>query len=697
MLMTVIMLVLLAATLGVFAFSVRNRLKVLMAARPSDRFNSWWERVDEVLVVMFGQKKMFARKVDVFAGIMHALIFWGFMVLLVRSINLVGSAFTSDWHWDVLTLVPWVGGWLSHAYAFLKDITEAVVALMIIIGLYRRIVVKPERLTINYDGFVILGLILTLMVTDFLMDGAAFANPSTAAVTLAERAYSPVGSLFATAYAALNLSPDLLLVLRQVFYWIHVVSLFFFLNYLPYSKHIHVLTVLFNVFFFNHRKGFPLETVRDIEKEFEKETPVIGAQKLEQLSWSHLLNAFTCTECGRCALNCPAKLSGKALNPKAANEVLKHEIDHIQPFILGCKKAEEREALTPLIQAIQEEVIWDCTTCRSCEQNCPVMNEYVQGFVDMRRYLTMMESNFPNELNTVFKNLENKSNPWGMPMGDREKWCEDLAVPKRRDLEVAPDYLFFVGCAGAFDDASIKTARAIVKILNAAGVSYAILGTEEGCTGDTARRLGNEYLYQMQAQANIEMFNTYGVKKIITMCPHCFQTIGNEYPDLGGSYEVIHHTQLIQQLLAEGRIKLDKRLDKAIAFHDSCYLGRYNEIYQEPREVLRAIPGTRLVEADRSFELGMCCGAGGGHFWMEEHKGTRMNHLRTEQLAEVKPDLISTACPFCKVMLRDGVADKSLDEQIKVKDVAELVADAMPAPSNVGGLATEPAPGAPAA
>ena len=674
----VAMLVLLAITLGVFTFSVRKRVKVLMSVGKKDRFGDWWERFDQFLVVMLGQKKMFKEKVDVAAGIVHALIFWGFLVLLIRSINLVGSAFTEHGHFDLFFWAPPV----SLAYAFLKDITEAVVALMVAYNIFRRAVLKPERLTINWDGYTVLGLIFTLMVTDFFMDGAAFANPERMAIpaVAAEANVAVVGALFAKGYAAMGLSPAALEAIRQVFYWLHVGALFFFLNYLPYSKHMHVLSVAPNVFFFNNQKGFPLPTPSDLEKEFEKEEPKIGASKLEDLSWTQVLNAFTCTECGRCTLNCPAHLTHKPLSPKEMMEVWKHHIDEVQPFLLGCKPAEERDKLTPMIEQLKPEAIWACTTCRSCEENCPVMNEYVASFVDVRRYLTLIESNFPSELNKVFKALENKSNPWGLPMGDREKWCDDLDVPKMSawERETPPEILFWVGCAGAYDDASIKTARAIVKILRAAKVDFAILGNEEGCTGDVARRLGNEYLYQIQAQANIETFKGYNITKILVMCPHCLQTIGNEYPDLGGQYEVVHHTQFIQKLIAEGRLPLEKPCEKKVVYHDSCYLGRYNNIYDEPREILSSIQGTTVVEAHRSRELGFCCGAGGGWFWMEEEPEHRMNAERSKQLLETAPDLVATACPFCKVMIRDGVAGAGADEKTAVRDLAEIVADSLP-------------------
>ena len=677
--------ILLLATMALFAYSANRRIKPLKLAAPADRFNNYWKRIDQLVIYMFGQKKLFKLPLS---GLMHALVFWGFLILLLRSTSLIGSAFfgfqDGFMHWDVF----WFWPKLSHIYTLCKDITEVVVLSMILIGYFRRLVIKPKRLTLNWDANLVLGLIGMLMITDFLLDGSKFltvasmsnladamgATSSGINPILLEMQWAPIGALVAKGMAGMGIGPGTAYVIFQVNYWLHLFLLFFFLNFLPYSKHFHVLTVFFNVFFSNIKKGKPLDTMKNIEEEFEKEEPVIGVTKLEHMPWPQILNAYTCIECGRCTLNCPADMSGKPLSPKVAMEELKHFVDKYEPYMFGNKEPDED--MPDLIETIKRDAIWSCTTCGSCEENCPVLNEYVQMFVDFRRYLAMMEGDFPSELNNTFRNLENKGNPWGLPMGERDNWAEGLDVPRIQDNPDA-EYLLFIGCADAYDDAYMKVSRAMVKILNAAGVSYGILGTEETCTGDSARRLGNEFLYQMLAMQNIETFNGYNIKKIITICPHCLQTIGNEYPDMGGNYEVLHHAQLLDTLLKEGKIKLTKPMDKKMMYHDSCYLGRYNDIYKQPRDILKSVPGATLVEADRSHEDGFCCGAGGGFMWLEEDKGERMNIMRTDQLLEKKPDIIASACPFCKVMIKDGVAHREQDDNVKVKDIAEIVADLM--------------------
>lgn len=691
MLTTLVMLGLLAAALGFFAFSAKMRVEMMLTCeRPANRFDQIWERIDAMLLYAIGQRRMFK---DIVPGLMHALIFWGFLILLIRSISLVGAAFTHDMEWSLL------GFWepLDHAYTLLKDVTEVWVVAMILFAYYRRWVIKPARIHQSRDAEFILMLIGLLMITDFFLDGARFLDPSPEIAVVA--AWSPVGSLFTDLYGALGVTWDGAgPVFFHVFYWAHVCILLFFLNYLPYSKHMHVLTSIPNVFLRNLEPGYPIRPIENIEGEFEKEEPRIGIARLEDMTWKQALDLYSCTECGRCSVNCPANLTGKPLNPRQFTEDVRNYFYSEKDRLLLNKAAMEewqaavargenrpKPELKPsehdIIDKAGYDVIWSCTTCRSCEENCPVMIEYVDKFIGLRQNMVMMQSRMPKELNNVFRNLENKSNPWGLPMGDRAAWCEGLDVPIMGELSdeerARLDYLFFVGCAGAFDQRAQRVAKAIVTILKAAGIQFAILGTEEGCTGDTARRLGNEFLFQTQAQANIEVFNGYKVKKILTMCPHCFQTIANEYPAFGGKFEVEHHSVLIARLLSEGKVQLQAELKERWIYHDSCYLGRYNNIYDQPREALRAVRGIELVEIERSRENGMCCGAGGGWMWLEEHIGDRMNNLRVEQLMEAKPNRIASACPFCLTMVTDGVGAKDLADSVKTQDIAELVVEAM--------------------
>ncbi len=666
----VFMLLALAATLGFFSYSVWLRVKLMMAAKPDhSRTDQIGKRIWDMTVVAFAQSKMFKEPL---AGLMHALIFWGFLVLLFRSVTLVGQAFSETW------TIFWFSHTLENIYTMAKDVTEAVVLSMIIVAYVRRFVIKPWRITLSWDANLVLGLIGTLMITDFLLDGAKFAPylaPSADLLTplgqhlTNEMAWAPVGGAVAKLFAGMGLSVGALAVIEETMYWIHVGALFFFLNYLPYSKHMHVLTAIQNVFLKNLEPGHPVRPIKDIENQ-----ETFGASKLQEFTWKDILDIYSCTECGRCMTNCPTTLSDKTLRPKELNEAHKHHAPKVNKVVIG--KMKEEELGETLIDVSKWKAIWDCTTCMSCEENCPINIEYVGRITEMRRYLMLMESNIPKELNLTMKNLENKSNPWGLPMGDRGKWAVEMGVPTFAENPDA-EYLFYLGCAGAYDDRSIKVAKAVIQLLQEAGVSFAILGEEEGCCGDQARRLGNEYLFQMQAQGNIEVFKAYNIKKIITTCPHGYQSFKNEYPQFGGNYEVFHHTELLAKLVQEGKLKPTKSVQSKISFHDSCYLGRYNNIYDQPRQLLDAIPGVNRVEMERSRETGFCCGGGGGRIWMEEHDGKRINQMRVDQAMEGNPDTLVSACPFCLMMFKDGINEKGYEDKIKARDIAEILADSI--------------------
>ena len=671
---SIVMIVLVVLAVGIACWSLWIKFKVMLKAKKKDnRFGRFGARIWAVIKLFLAQFRMFKEPLP---GLMHALIFWGFLILLLRSISLIGAAFAEHMHWTIFFFSEPLAGW----YTLLKDVTELVVCAMILIAYFRRWVIRPWRITQSRDAEFILFLILMLMVTDFFLDGAWLAAYAGTAEAAFETQWALVGPALAGIYSAESAQTFF-----QVFYWAHIGILLFFLNYLPHSKHFHVITALPNVFFRNLDKGYPIKIIKDIEAEFEKEDPLIGASRLEHFSWKQILDIYTCTECGRCLVNCPAKLTEKWLQPKKVTEDMKHHLYKRIPSIVKGSEEEPPSLFAAIGEGIEEgkeeemgkEALWHCCTCRSCEENCPLAIEYVDRFVDLRRYLMMMESAFPQELTLTMKNLENKRNPWGLGTAERADWCEGLDVKLMKD-DSDVEYLWFVGCAGAYDDRGQKVSKAMVKLLNHAGVSYAILGNEEGCTGDSALRLGNEYLFQMLAQMNIETFENYKVKKILTTCPHCYQTIKNEYPQLGGNYEVIHHTELIADLIRQGKLKPQNSLDQKVTFHDSCYLGRYNDIYNPPREVLKSIPGVQLTEMARSRQNGFCCGGGGGRAWMEEKIGTRINHMRVDHIKEVDPGLVAAACPFCLMMIRDGLADKDLDEKIKLLDVAEIVANSLP-------------------
>ena len=657
----------LAAALGTFAFLMYRRIKVLFAAQPINRFDRVGERIKGVLIYYLGQRRILDPKY-LGAGLMHALIFWGFVAVSLNTVHLIMRVYIPDFH------LPLFGpdGLFGAPYIFLRDVFEVLVLSMVLVAAFRRIVLRPKRVTLSWDAALILALIGILMLTDFLINGALVAAGEETG-----EAYSFMAAIFGSIFTGMGFGADVLAMLHKSSWWIHMIALLFFLAYLPISKHFHVVTSIFNVYFRNlEPSALPHMDLEDDDLEN------FGASKVEHLDWKDLLDVYTCTECGRCQSVCPAYATEKPLSPKKVNEDMREHLFEKTPWLLQMADqangdVAEFEGPAFVGEVIQTDTIWSCTTCKACEEACPLFIDFIDRFVEMRRHLVLEESNFPSELTNIFKNLENSGNPWGIAPDDRELWTEGLDVPKIRDAEGEIEYLIFVGCAGAFDQRSQATLQSLVKILNSAGVNYAILGKEETCTGDPARRVGNEYLYQMMAMQNVETLNEKSFKKVLTSCPHCYNTIRNEYPQLGGEFEVVHHTEVIRDLLESGKIQLKNTLNKTITYHDSCYLGRHNDIYNSPRDILSAIPGVTLEEMPRSRNKGFCCGAGGGRMWLDEAK-PRVNQNRVDEAAEeTNAGLISTACPFCSIMIDDGINETGRQESLETKDIAQLVADAI--------------------
>lgn len=638
--------------LAFFAYTAYNRISLLLAAKGKEkRWDNIPSRIWSTIEYAFGQIRLLLH--DRTWGLMHAFIFWGFLVVAIRTISLFGQGLYPSFE------LPLMDGFLGHIYNLTKDIFQILVTVGCTALLFRRIVLRPKRLTFSLEADLILVAIILLMVTDFIMEGSWIAawRPSDAV-------WNPVGVVVANIFSATNASTNTLLTWYVINYFIHCIGILVFLNYLPYGKHFHIITAIPNVFL---KRTKPAGALSKMNLEDENAT-TFGVEKINEFNWKQLLDLYSCTECGRCQDQCPATATDKPLSPKELAVALR---DHLYKNAKTVRKKKDGlENLVP--KTIDPEALWACTTCRACEEACPLFIEYVDKIVDMRRHLVLMQGAISPEVQNTLRNIETNSNPWGIGHATRGDWAKDLGV-KTLAEDKNVEYLYFVGCAGSFDERAKKVSRAFVKLLQKAQVSFGILGAEEKCTGDSARRIGNEYLFQMLAKDNVETFNRYGVKKVITTCPHCYNTIKNELPQFGGHYKVIHHTEFLNNLIKEGKLKTQSSMPgKTITYHDSCYLGRYNNIYKAPREVLKNIKGAKLEEMKLSHDLGRCCGAGGGRMWMEEKIGTRINHKRLEDVQETKANVIATACPFCLTMMSDAIKDKNVSD-MEACDVAELL------------------------
>jgi len=655
------MTALLAIALGSFARLMKPRLALLRRATPSERFGDAAKRRASVIKFALGQWRM---PRDPMAGAAHIFIFSGFLVVGLGTVLHFVSAYSEL---STKFYATAVGG----AYAWLKDIFEYLVILGASYGLWRRLGPTLSRVGRSSEGVFVLLMIFALMVTDFITFGAelhAGHGPQSPGAMLGKAMVGGFGE-------------DNVHLLGRIAFWLHCALVLLFLNFLPLGKHFHVITAIPNVYFRNLLPWGQLDK-SDMDAAMEEER--FGVRSTADLSWKMVLDLYSCTECGRCTTSCPTFLTDKPLSHRGLNLDLKKALYEDQDILLDGEQ-DKIDGLPTLVGgAISPETIWACTTCGSCEQECPVFIENIPRIIEMRRHKVTMEADFPVELQKAFEGMERNNNPWGIGSDKRDAWADGLEIPRLADLssDVAasaenPPLLYWVGCAGSFDDRTKKITLAVVDILRAAKVPFAILGKEECCTGDVARRAGNEYLFQMLAEQNVEILNNYGVSKIVTHCPHCLHTLKNEYTQFGGDYEVVHHTTMIAELLALGALKLkDDAGKQRVAMHDSCYLGRYQDIYEAPREVVRALPGAELVELPRNRSRSVCCGAGGARFWMEEDIGERINNHRANEIIGTTPSTSASACPFCLTMLRDGLAAAER-EDIGAKDIAELVAEAI--------------------
>jgi Fe-S oxidoreductase len=671
-----VMMLMLVISLALFAWQIGRRWKLMRLGPGENRFDRIGERLRRTWDFAFAQERM---RRYWWAGMAHLAIFIGFVVLLFRSLVLFARGYSPDFtYWGIFARDNAFGA----AYSFVKDVFIVLVILGTLVFFYYRLVQRLKRMTLSFEGVLILLIIFTMMWADIFYEGARIVQHADGVHQAAVFSWSePAGSLMAIGLQGAG--HGTLKALEHAGFWMHTGLVLLFLNLLPISKHFHVITAIPNVFLQNLGPKGRLPKVEDIEGKIEREE-TLGLARVDQLSWKGALDLYTCTECGRCTDHCPANQTGKLLSPKHLTLDLRDYLYHNEKKLVAPrggqpggngeggngKPVSPADPLVP--ETIKPEVLWACVTCFACETECPVFISYVDKIVEMRRNLVMEKSEFPAELQNAFQGIERNANPWSFPPEQRAAWAEGLDVPRMAEKQQA-DVLLWVGCSASFDERAKKIARAMACLLKTANVDFAILGEEEMCTGDPARRAGNEFLFQMMAQTNIETLNKYKFNKIVTVCPHCYNTLGSEYPDFGGKYTVVHHSQFLSQLIRDGRLRPRNPVNARVVFHDSCYLGRYNDIYDPPRETLQAIPGLTLLEPIKHRDRGMCCGAGGAQMFKEEEHGTeRVNHRRVQQLLDTSPQMVASACPFCQRMLIDGLADKQ-HEDIPEFDIAELL------------------------
>ena len=652
-----IFLVLLILTAGGFIHALYHRYHLFRLGGAEKRFDSLAKRLGSALFSVLSQKRVIkARPVT---GVMHFMVFWGFILFIIGSLNHFLEGFVGGFY-------LFGGSTFGFYYAAILDIFAALVLVASVYFVVRRYLFRPPALTIpSRQSAIVLTFLITLMLSFFLYEGVrSLLDPSRVSGAW-------LGRLTAGWLQHMNLAEGGWSFLYGLSWWVHILILFGFVVYVPHSKHLHLIAGPINLIFQNRK---PLGEVPLLDLE---EAETYGVEKITDFSWKDLLDLFACAECGRCQDQCPAYQSQKPLTPKGLIVNLKEHLLSEGSGLLNARKGGEDPPATPLVgKVVSLDELWTCTACGACLNVCPEKIEQLPKLISLRQSQVLMESKFPPQLTTFFKNLESNYNPWGIGFATRAEWAEGLDVPLIAD---SPDaqLLYWVGCAGAFDDRNKKVARTVVEILRHAGINFTILGKEEKCCGDAARRAGNEYLYQTLAMENIETLKKYKVREILVTCPHCYNTLKNEYPQLGGEFRVSHHSQFLFKLIKEGVVKPEKSVEQLITYHDPCYLGRFNESYAEPRGILTALQGIRLKEMKRHKDMSFCCGAGGGQMWMEETLGTRIYLLRTEEALGTDAREIATACPYCLTMLSDGVKDKGAEERVKVKDIAEFLAEAL--------------------
>jgi len=657
---SIVMAAALIGGFGLFFIRVKDLVLIMQSVQGEAQFelNRIPERIKLLFTDILGQSNVRRKTMP---GWAHTFIFFGFLAVQPHSLELMIQGVFPGFH-----VASWIPG-LYGAYLFAADILAFLVLTGLGYALYRRLFLKPAYLTDGLDARFII-LFTAVIIITFHLINAFLLVPSIGGGFDYAR-YLTISKVLHNIFNLNDLAPGAARSGFEIVYWIHILTILGFLIYIPGSKHLHLLAAVPNVFL------KPLERpkamlVTDIENE---EAETFGLGNVSELNWKNVLDLYACTECGRCEEQCPADTTGKPLSPKRVIHDSKIDLFSQSNAILAGKY----DSVMPLVREespISGDVLWSCTTCRACEDICPVDIQHLDIILEARKYQVLMESSFPPEMQETFTNLENQSNPWGFGSDTRADWARGLDVPLMTDNPEA-DILYYVGCAGSFDDRGKKIAQAMARVLKKADVNFAILGEEERCNGDVARRAGNEYLAQMMIAENVEILNQYKPKKIVAACPHCFNTIKNEYPQFDATYDVVHHTEFLLDLLRQGKLNINGGVTEQVTFHDSCYLGRWNGIVDAPRQILQMVNGGRqLIEMERNRTEGFCCGAGGARMFMEETIGKRINHERAEEVIATGAAAVAAACPFCITMLRDGITDNHGD--VEVKDIVEIIDEA---------------------
>ena len=647
-----------------FFYSCSQRLRLVAVGAPEDRFDQPAKRLLGVLSHAFAQKRVLARPY----GFNHFFLFWAFMILLLANAEFLLEGLRPNANLAALLPEP-----RYHVLELLFDIVSVVALGCALVAFARRLFFAPGYLGNDYtkpasgEALLILTLIATLMTAFFLLNAAEIALGEPAA-------WRPVSA--ALAGLLHGLSHPVLEGVARVSWWLHALVLLLFMNLLPRSKHMHILTAIPNCYFQS------LQRPNTQPRETFAKGARYGVGSVEQYSWKDLLDSLTCTECGRCQDLCPAHNTGKPLNPRRiVHDIKVNLLENGAALTRGIRGSlaligAEAGGRGAKEGTVSEEAIWSCTTCGACTSVCPVLIEQMPKIVSLRRHLVQEKARFPEELLNLFENMEQRSNPWGIAPSERTKWSTLLGDRTFKPGET--EYLFFVGCAGAFDSRNKHVSVALATLLDAAGVSWGMLGKDERCCGDSVRRLGNEFVFDQAARENVALFKEKGVQKVVTQCPHCFSTLKNDYRQYGLDIEILHHSELIAELVDSGRLKLPKQMKQGkVIFHDSCYLGRHNDTYQAPRAVLKGATGKYPEEFGRHHENGFCCGAGGGRMWMEEQSGSRINLERVKEAMQQEPDTLCVSCPYCMTMMEDGLKDLGLSGKVRVKDIAEVAAEAL--------------------